>query len=115
MGLHPPSLDMCTVHHHLSTTCPFLYNTSSPFGFPLFSILPNQEHAVTMKCYTNDNIIILFLHVDIDVVTLHYHYCDLLTSSLHWNKFTEEGKTQLEEAAAERNRHPDFAKLDLIV
>ena len=71
MGLHPPSLDIALLqlHHFFHLTCPFLYKTSSPFAFPLSSILPNEEHAVTMKCYTNDNIIILFPHVDIDVVT----------------------------------------------
>ena len=70
-----------------------------------------------MKCYTNDNIIILFLHVDIDVVTWHYIIIviSFLTSSLFGNQFTEKGQTQLREAAAERNRYPDFVKLGLFV
>ena len=38
----------------------FPYKASSPFVFLLSSILPNKEHTITIKCYTNHNTIILF-------------------------------------------------------
>ena len=67
MGLHPPSLD---VHCCISTSrVHFFIRQVHLLHFLLSSILPNEEHAITMKCYTIHNIIILFSDVDIDVVT----------------------------------------------
>ena len=93
-----------------SIACIFPHKAISPFVFLLSSILPDQEHAIT-KCYTNHYLVSPCWH-------WYGEHCNIivisfLTSSLHWNQFTGEGKTQLREATYERNCYPGFVELNL--
>ena len=39
---------------------------------------------------------------------------DFLISSLQYNRFTAEGRKQLQQAVEERKSYPDFVELDLV-